>query len=575
MIKSFLKHFRVVKKEAFLAIFFILLETILETLVPFMNAQIVDVGIKNQDFSYILLWGGLMVLCAGLAFLVGNIGVRYVAATGQGVGAEVRRAQFEKIQGFDAENRDKFATSSLITRLTNDTYTIQNTIITGMRGLFRAPFMIAMVLVLSFMLNKEVAFVFLVVLPLVAFLMFLIVLKSRPIYKVMQERFDDINRILQENFQAIRVVKAYVSEDQETTKFNSSNETYRHYASKALMTVSFNNPFMQIGLYTAISGILFFGGTLVNNGQIQVGEITGLLTYVLQLMNALLMVAQLLIMFSRATASVSRVNELLAIENKMHFNEVSEFRVEDGVLKMNNVSFNYPSAVGNNVLNNITLELTPGKTLGIIGQTGSGKSTLVSLLGRLYDVSGGEILIDNHHISSFSKSDLAQTINIVFQNNMLFSGSILSNLEWGNQNMSEEELNRALSTSLSDEIVAKLKDGLESEVGQAGSNLSGGQKQRVALARALLRNPKVLILDDALSAIDTVNEAKIRKNLRKFYPKLSLIIVSQRISAIKNADHIIVMHEGRIHGEGSHSELLENDEIYRDIYETQLQGAAL
>lgn len=575
MIKSFLKHFRVVKKEAFLAIFFILLETILETLVPFMNAQIVDVGIKNQDFSYILLWGGLMVLCAGLAFLVGNIGVRYVAATGQGVGAEVRRAQFEKIQGFDAENRDKFATSSLITRLTNDTYTIQNTIITGMRGLFRAPFMIAMVLVLSFMLNKEVAFVFLVVLPLVAFLMFLIVLKSRPIYKVMQERFDDINRILQENFQAIRVVKAYVSEDQETTKFNSSNETYRHYASKALMTVSFNNPFMQIGLYTAISGILFFGGTLVNNGQIQVGEITGLLTYVLQLMNALLMVAQLLIMFSRATASVSRVNELLAIENKMHFNEVSEFRVEDGVLKMNNVSFNYPSAVGNNVLNNITLELTPGKTLGIIGQTGSGKSTLVSLLGRLYDVSGGEILIDNHHISSFSKSDLAQTINIVFQNNMLFSGSILSNLEWGNQNMSEEELNRALSTSLSDEIVAKLKDGLESEVGQAGSNLSGGQKQRVGLARALLRNPKVLILDDALSAIDTVNEAKIRKNLRKFYPKLSLIIVSQRISAIKNADHIIVMHEGRIHGEGSHSELLENDEIYRDIYETQLQGAAL
>lgn len=575
MVKKFLKHFKVVKKEAFLAIFFILLETILETLVPFMNAQIVDVGIKNRDFNYILLWGGLMVLCAGLAFFVGNIGVRYVAMTGQGVGAEVRRAEFLKIQGFDAENRDKFASSSLITRLTNDTYTIQNTIITGMRGLFRAPFMIAMVLALSFVMNKEVALVFLIVLPIVALLMFLIVLKSRPIYKIMQTRFDDINRILQENLQAIRVVKAYVTEEQETTKFGSSNEAYRHYASKALMTVSFNNPFMQLGLYTAISGVLLIGGNLINSGRANVGEITGLLTYVLQLMNALLMLAQLLIMFSRAIASITRVNELLAVENKMHFNTVSEHKVEVGALEVANVSFKYPSGGGPTVLTNINLKLGKGETLGIIGQTGSGKSTLVSLLGRLYDVSAGEILIDNHDIKTFSKSDLRQTINIVFQNNMLFSGSILDNLKWGNKDVTEEELNRALAGSLTDEIIAKLKEGLNSEVGQAGTNLSGGQKQRVGLARALLRNPKVLILDDALSAIDTVNEAKIRKNLRALYPELTLIIVSQRISAIQNADHIIVMHEGVIHGEGKHQELLETDVIYRDIYETQLKGAAL
>lgn len=575
MIKKFLKHFKPVKKEAFLAIFFILIETVLETLVPFMNAQIVDVGIKNRDFNYILLWGGLMVLCAGLAFLFGNIGVRYVAATGQGVGAELRRLEFDKIQGFDAENRDKFASSSLITRLTNDTYTIQNTIITGMRGLFRAPFMIAMVLVLSFVMNKEIALVFAIILPIVALLMFVVVLKARPIYKIMQNRFDDINRILQENLQAIRVVKAYVTEEQEVNKFASSNEAYRHYASKALMTVAFNNPFMQLGLYTAISGVLFIGGDLINTGRANVGEITGLLTYVLQLMNALLMLAQLLIMFSRAIASVSRVLELLAVENKMHFNEVSECKIEAAMLEVKNVSFKYPAAESSNVLTNISLKLAKGETLGIIGQTGSGKSTLVSLLGRLYDVSEGAILIDNHNINTYSKGDLKKAINIVFQNNMLFSGSILDNLKWGNKDVSEEELNRALKASLTDEIIAKLKDGLSSEVGQAGTNLSGGQKQRVGLARALLKRPKVLIIDDALSAIDTVNEAKIRKNIRNFYPELTLIIISQRISAIKNADYILVMHEGMIHGEGKHEALLETDVIYRDIYETQLKGAAL
>ncbi len=575
MIKKFLKHFKPVKKEAFLAIFFILIETVLETLVPFMNAQIVDVGIKNRDFNYILLWGGLMVLCAGLAFLFGNIGVRYVAATGQGVGAELRRLEFDKIQGFDAENRDKFASSSLITRLTNDTYTIQNTIITGMRGLFRAPFMIAMVLVLSFVMNKEIALVFAIILPIVALLMFVVVLKARPIYKIMQNRFDDINRILQENLQAIRVVKAYVTEEQEVNKFASSNEAYRHYASKALMTVAFNNPFMQLGLYTAISGVLFIGGDLINTGRANVGEITGLLTYVLQLMNALLMLAQLLIMFSRAIASVSRVLELLAVENKMHFNEVSECKIEAAMLEVKNVSFKYPAAESSNVLTNISLKLAKGETLGIIGQTGSGKSTLVSLLGRLYDVSEGAILIDNHNINTYSKGDLKKAINIVFQNNMIFSGSILDNLKWGNKDVSEEELNRALKASLTDEIIAKLKDGLSSEVGQAGTNLSGGQKQRVGLARALLKRPKVLIIDDALSAIDTVNEAKIRKNIRNFYPELTLIIISQRISAIKNADYILVMHEGMIHGEGKHEALLETDVIYRDIYETQLKGAAL
>ena len=335
-------------------------------------------------------------------------------------------------------------------------------------------------------------------------------------------------------------LKAYVTEEQETTKFGSSNEAYRHYASKALMTVSFNNPFMQLGLYTAISGVLLIGGNLINSGRANVGEITGLLTYVLQLMNALLMLAQLLIMFSRAIASITRVNELLAVENKMHFNTVSEHKVEVGALEVANVSFKYPSGGGPTVLTNINLKLGKGETLGIIGQTGSGKSTLVSLLGRLYDVSAGEILIDNHDIKTFSKSDLRQTINIVFQNNMLFSGSILDNLKWGNKDVTEEELNRALAGSLTDEIIAKLKEGLNSEVGQAGTNLSGGQKQRVGLARALLRNPKVLILDDALSAIDTVNEAKIRKNLRALYPELTLIIVSQRISAIQNADHIIV-----------------------------------
>ena len=567
------KYFKVVWKDIVLAIFFVILETILETMIPFMYSQIVDVGLVNRDLPYIYFWGSLMILFAALSFFVGIIGVKYIARAGQGYGAELRRVQFAKLQTLDAEIRDQFQVSSLITRMTNDTYTIQNTIIMGFRALFRAPFMIAMVLMMSFILNAQLATLFAIILPIVAALMLIVVFKVKPIYEKMQKRFDDLNRSLQENFQAIRVVKAYVTEAKEIEKFNKINQDYRHVATNAFMTVSLNNPLMQLGLYASMVGLLYVGGNLIQSGDAKVGEITGLLTYVLQLLNALLMLVQLLIMFSRTIASVDRIKEVLHAENVMVFNQ-SEYRIQDAHITVKDVSFHYDQTANSApVLEAINFELHKGETLGIIGQTGSGKSTLVALLARLYDVTSGTILVDGQDIRMYSEEEILKNIHIVFQSNMLFSGSILDNLKWGNKEADDVEIDCALKASLSDEIVAKLVDGLQSEVGQAGSNLSGGQKQRIGLARALLRRPKVLVLDDSLSAIDTINEGKIRANLKKYYPDLTIVMVSQRISAIKNAEHIIVLHEGRIHGEGKHQSLLATDAIYRDIYETQLKGA--
>lgn len=574
MKKGLFRFYKVVWKDALLAIFFILLETVLETFVPYMFSQIVDVGIENNDLNYIYFWGAMMILAATLSFIIGIIGVRFIARVGQGYGAELRRQQFIKLQELDIEKRNEFAVSSLITRLTNDTYTIQNAIIIGMRGLFRAPFMITMVLVLSFSLNAKMAMIFAVTLPIVTILMLTIVFTVRPIYETMQRRFDELNRTLQENFQAIRVVKAYVTEEKEINKFNKINNDYRKVATSAFTTVSLNIPFMQLGVYATIVGLLFIGGNLINVGEAKIGEITGLLTYVLQLLNALLMLAQLLIMFSRTLAASARIKELLNTENTLVFNNESTLTINDGTIEVKDLKFKFPDTPENiYILNDISFTLRKGETLGIIGQTGSGKSTLVHLLARLYDINEGQILLDGHPLIDFKEEEIFNAINIVYQNNMLFSGSIIDNLRWGNKLATDEEIDKALKASLSDEIVNKLNDGLNSEVGQAGTNLSGGQKQRLSLARALLKNPKILIIDDALSAIDTINEAKIRSNLAKYYPNLSIIMVSQRISAIKNANHILVLHEGRINGEGKHETLLKTNEIYKDIYDTQLKGA--
>lgn len=574
MKKGLFRFYKVVWKDALLAIFFILLETVLETFVPFMFSQIVDVGIVNNDLNYIYFWGAMMILAATLSFIIGIIGVRFIARVGQGYGAELRRQQFIKLQELDVEKRSEFAVSSLITRLTNDTYTIQNAIIIGMRGLFRAPFMITMVLVLSFSLNAQMAIVFALTLPVVTLLMLIIVFTVRPIYDAMQRRFDDLNRSLQENFQAIRVVKAYVTQDKEINKFKTINNDYRKVATSAFVTVSLNIPFMQLGVYASIIGLLYIGGNLIDIGQAKIGEVTGLLTFVLQLLNALLMLAQLLIMFSRTLAASDRIKALLNTENTIIFDTESKEEINDGNIEVKNLSFKFPDTPENiYILNDISFSLQKGETLGIIGQTGSGKSTLVHLLVRQYDINEGEILIDGVNLTKYSEASIINSLNIVYQNNMLFSGSILDNLKWGNGEASKDDIAKALKVSQSDEIIRKLNDGLNSEVGQAGTNLSGGQKQRISLARALLKKPKVLIIDDALSAIDTINEAKIRANLKAYYPELTIIMVSQRISAIKNADHILVLHEGKINGSGKHDELLKTNDIYKDIYDTQLKGA--
>ena len=573
--KDFLKYLRPYKKEACLAVLCIELETVFELVIPLVMASIVDVGVANGDRRYILMKGLQMVLFALISLVLGQGSAMFSARCGQGVGAEIRKAEFAKLQQFSFANTDHFRSSSLVTRLTSDVTTIQNSLSTGMRPGFRSPVMMLTAMVASFYINPKLALVFFVAAPVLGILLFLIISHVRPLYGVMQGAIDLVNRIIQENLTAIRVVKSYVRGDYEIQKFDQVNTNLRDTAEHAFRLAALNMPAMQFVMYSTILCILWFGGRLVTVGGVKVGELTGFLSYVLQVLNSLMMFSNIFLMTTRALASWKRISEVMDEEIDIKEDMALDLNVEQGDIRFEHVYFKYNKEAAEYVLSDISFHIKPGQTVGIIGQTGAAKSTLVQLIPRLYEATEGTVYIDGHPVQEYPLKHLRDSIAMVLQKNTLFSGTVKDNLRWGKEDATDEEIETACHIACVDEFIDRLERGYDTELGQGGVNVSGGQKQRLCIARAILKSPKVMILDDSTSAVDTATEARIREGLAQYMPGTTKIIIAQRISSVLHADQIIILEDGKINASGSHETLLANNRIYQEIYYSQQEGANL
>ena len=563
------------KKFAFLAILFVTAECVFELLVPLLMADLVDVGVANGDRAYIYAKGMQMVLCALCALVLGMGSARFSALAGQGLGAGLREAQYEKLQHYSFSNIDHFRVSSLVTRLTSDVTNIQNSVSTGLRPFCRGPVMLFTATGVAFTLNGDLAMIFLVALPVLAVLLFLIISHVRPMYTKMQAAIDTVNRIIQENLTAIRVVKACVRGDYEVAKFEEGNANLRRQSETAFRLAALNMPAMQFVLYSTILGLLWFGGGLIRSGRMQVGELTGFLSYVMQILNSLMMISNVFLMLTRSLASATRIMEVIDEVPDITDEEARDIQVEHGAISFDHVWFKYSQDAKEYILSDVTFDIRAGETVGIIGQTGSAKSTLIQLIPRLYDATEGEVRIDGIPVRQYPMAHLRDAIAVVLQKNTLFSGTLLDNLKWGKEDATMEEVEEACRIACVDEFIDRLADGYQTEMGQGGVNVSGGQKQRLCIARAILKSPKVLILDDSTSAVDTATEGKIRQGLKEKLPDMTKIIIAQRISSVRSADRIILLDDGHVSDIGTHEELLGRSRIYQEIYESQKEGADL
>ena len=550
-------------------------ESIFELIIPLIMADIVDKGIANGDRAYIFQQGGWMCACAVAALLLGIGSAQFSAIAGQGLGANLREAEYEKLQRFSFANVDHFQISSLVTRMTSDVTNIQNSISSGMRPACRGPVMLIAATAVAFSINAKLALVFLIALPTLAVCLWWIITNVRPLYGKMQEAIDLVNRIIQENLTAVRVVKAYVRREYEIDKFNVVNSNLQTQSEKAFKLATTNMAAMQFVMYGTIISILWFGGGMIRIGSMQVGELTGFLSYVLQILNSLMMISNIFLMLTRSLASGKRILEVMDEKIDITEEKAEQIEVTRGEIEFRHVYFKYSGNAKEYVLSDINLHIGAGQTVGIVGQTGSAKTTLVQLIPRLYDISAGELLIDGRPVETYPLKHLRDAIAMVLQKNTLFSGTLRENLLWGDKNASQEEIEEACRIAGADEFISRLAKEYDTEMGQGGVNVSGGQKQRLCIARAVLKKPKVLILDDSTSAVDTATEAKIREMLQKKMPQMTKIVIAQRISSVRHADKIIVVDDGRIKGVGTHDELLADNQIYREIYDSQKEGADL
>lgn len=550
----------------------IALESVFELVIPLIMADIIDVGVVNRDRGYILQKSLAMAGCALVALLLGAVNARLSAQAGQGFGAELRKAEFRKVQSFSFSSLDRFSTASLITRLTSDTTILQNTVCNGLRPLVRGPALMVMALAMSITMSPQLALVFLVAMPVLAVCLFLILSRLRPMYGRMQRVLDRVNSIVQENLTAIRTVKSYVKGDSEAAKFGEVNQEFRQASERAFHYAVLNMPCFQLVMYSTILCLLWFGGNFIRLGTMQVGTLTGFLSYVLQILNSLMMVSNVFLMLSRSMTSAGRILEVMDEPQDMA-EGTGGWQVERGEIDFENVSFKYSRTARESVLSGINLHIGAGQTVGILGGTGAAKSSLVQLIPRLYDVSSGCLKIDGHDVKEYPMAHLRDAVGMVLQKNTLFSGTIRENLKWGNEDATDGELDRACRIACADEFLSRFPDGYDTDLGQGGVNVSGGQKQRLCIARALLKRPKVLIFDDSTSAVDTATEARIRERLAEELRDTTKIFITQRISSIENADLIVVLEDGKINEIGTHAQLLDHNPIYRDIYEFQKKGA--
>ena len=570
-LKCLLSYLGPYRRDMLTAALLIIVETVFELVIPVFMADLIDVGITNGDMSYIVYKGVQMGVCAVLALATGLLYARFAARAAYGWGARVREAEFVRVQRYAFSNLDHFETSSLVTRMTTDVTVLQNAVNGGLRPLVRSPIMLAMGLGLSFWMNPRLALVFVVCAPVLAVILFLVVRKVAPMYSRLQKAMDGLNNVVQEGLTAIRAVKAFVRGEYEEEKFQTVNQELLSTSQRTFHFAVLNLPAFQLVMYTSIVLIFWFGGQMILRGELLVGELTGFLSYVLQVMNSLMMISNVFLLLTRSLASARRIAEVLEEEPALTSPGNSVTEVADGRVDFEGVSFKYHAGAMEYALSGVDLHIKAGQTVGILGGTGSAKTTLVQLIPRLYDVTEGSVKVGGVDVRDYDLTALRDAVSIVLQKNVLFSGTVGENLRWGDPTAGDAALWAACRAACADEFLTRMPKGLDTDLGQGGVNVSGGQKQRLCIARALLKQPKILIFDDSTSAVDTATEAKIRAALAAL-TGVTKLIIAQRVTSVMHADLIVILEDGRVHAAGTHDQLLASDPIYQEIYTSQMKG---
>lgn len=572
MFRKLLPYVGKYKKYALLAPLTIIIEVFLEVNIPRVMAKLVDVGIANSDFSYILKMGLLMILMAVLSLVLGVFAARFASIAACGFAKGLRQGLFHKIQDFSFANMDKFTTASLVTRLTTDVNNAQMTFMMMIRMMIRAPIMLIMAVFMAVLLNAKLSLVFLFAIPVLGISLYFIASNAFPRFQVMLKKYDRLNAIIQENLIGIRVVKAFVRDEYEEEKFSDVADQVRQTQMKAEKIVVWNMPIMQFVMYGCMIAVSWFGGNLIIAGDMLSGELMGFISYITQILMSLMMITVVFVMFVITRASLVRITEVLNEQEDITEVVGAVNEVADSSVTFENVSFSYGGPKGNLILEGINLSIRSGETIGIIGGTGSAKTTLVQLIPRLYDATGGSVRVGGLDVRDYSLEALRNAVAMVLQKNVLFSGTIRENLKWGDENATEEDIIEACKAAQAHDFIMSFPNGYDTMLGQGGVNVSGGQKQRLCIARALLKKPKIIILDDSTSAVDTETDSKIRKALKEDLKGTTAIIIAQRIASVMDADRIVVMDDGKINGVGTHDELLKENSIYKEVYESQQRG---
>ena len=575
MLKTLSSYIGEYKKDSFMTPVYMIFEVIMEMIIPLLMASIIDDGVEKSVINHIYVMGICMVVVAFAGLAAGVMGGKYGARASAGFAKNLREGMFVNIQNYSFENIDKFSTAGLITRLTTDVTNLQNAYQMILRMCVRAPFSLIIAMIMSFFISAELASVYLVAVIVLGGFLALITVNAYKYFSAVFEKYDDLNASVQENVSAIRVVKAYVREDYEIGKFKKASSNLYQMFIKAESIIACNAPAMMVTVFSCILGISWLGAKIIvssNGVDLKTGALTSLLAYCMNILMSLMMLSMAFVMITMSSASARRITEVLNEKSTLDNPDHPDFDVPDGSIQFEHVDFSYRMSSGDPVLSDINLNIRSGETIGIIGGTGSSKSSLVNLISRLYDVTAGSVKVGGKDVRSYDIETLRNEVSVVLQKNVLFSGTIYENLRWGDSNASEEECKRACRLACADEFIEAMPEGYNTYIEQGGSNVSGGQKQRLCIARALLKKPKILILDDSTSAVDTATDAKIRKAFAEEIPGTTKLVIAQRISSVQSADRILVLDHGKVNGFGTHEELLKNNDIYREVYESQTGG---
>lgn len=572
MIKRILQEVKEFKKASLLAPTFMVGEVVLEILLPFLMAFIIDEGVGNGDMNAVIKYGGIMLVAAFGSLFCGILSGKYAAYASAGFAKNLRKALFYQVQEFSFKNIDRFSTAGLVTRMMTDVTNVQNSYQMVLRICVRAPLTLICAVAMTFTINAHLSTIFLWAILFLGIILAIIMKFAHPVFLYVFNRYDDLNASVQENITNMRVVKAYVKEDYEISKFKKASFNLYKLFKKAENILIFNSPAMQLAMYGCIIAISWFGAKMIVGSTLTTGEMMSMLTYTMNILMSLMMISMIFVMLSMSIASLKRINEVLVEESDIVSPTKAIKEVKDGSIDFCNVSFAYSKEQEEDSLTNIDLHIKAGETIGILGSTGSGKSSLVQLIARLYDVTEGELKVGSINVKDYDLDVLRNQVSMVLQNNVLFSGTIKENLRWGNKDASDEQIKHVCKLAQADGFIEQFPDGYDTHIEQGGSNVSGGQRQRLCIARALLKNPKILILDDSTSAVDTRTDFLIRKSFKEDLPNLTKLIISQRISSIEDADRIVVLDDGMIHGIGTHEQLLKNNSIYQEVYQTQVKG---